>query len=392
MLRAVGARANATGLWLPSDWGQTWRAKRANAGQAIARVGIVGDSVSAGLWSSDLVNKAWSGLLRNSLQTLYGDGGSGFRSAGRSAPGFTTFGFAAGVINAYAAVPDNLIGTTGAWTYNTAGAGWGAGAGVLTVAAAGATATFKARGTKIDVYTLVGPGLGSLHVTIDGQAVADIATVAGAIGSQRTTYNVAAGTHTVVLTTVDATVVWVSGVSGENAAGVVVHNFSIPNAVSGWFSTTGNSSGGYGPSAAWSGGNKFPVDLVIYALGLNDANGGVGGDAWAKNVRRYVMQARNAGAADGSTDLLFVMPHLGNYDTANELYQDVVLRARALAEVYGAGFLNLWARGRNSYGYMTARGLMGQSAVPGAAGADVVHLSDAGHQWVHDQILPILTA
>lgn len=380
------------GIYLPPNWGQFWKPKRNAAGSAIARVGVVADSIGLGFWASDLETKSWVGLLAAALQAKFGDGGSGFKTASKSSPGFLNAAIPQATIDAYAAKPNNLIGVTGPWTYNTGGAGWGAGGGVATIVAgnAGSKLTFSVRGTKVSVFALSSPGTGTLGIKIDNVAQTSIPT-AGAAGTIRTDYNVGSGVHTVEITA-DAAACWVSGVSGENATGVVVHNYSAQSAMSGWFSTTGNTAGAYGPSAAWSGGNKNPVDLLIYGLGLNDANAGQTGDLFAQAVRRNLLQVRNAGTSRGATDILYVIPHLGNYDTTNEKYQDMTNRIRTIAASAGAAVIDFWALGRNSYNWMTDQGYIGKNDGTGGAGADVVHLSDAGHAWMFNGVLPILTS
>jgi hypothetical protein len=106
----VAAKANGvgtTGIYAPSDWGQTggWVAARMAAIKRQVNVVFLGDSVGEGYWSSDLLTKGFVGATINALRVVYGDGGSGFHST--------------------IDTPGLAFGPTAATVYSTTGGVWG---------------------------------------------------------------------------------------------------------------------------------------------------------------------------------------------------------------------------------------------------------------------------
>ncbi|MFF9649689.1 SGNH/GDSL hydrolase family protein [Streptomyces sp. NPDC014622] len=143
-------------------------------------------------------------------------------------------------------------------------------------------------------------------------------------------------------------------------------------------------------SAEWNGGVNYPADLVIYTAAPNDARQNIPVDEWSKNVAKYLSTVR--AVDNGKTDILFCLPHNGNHDLTNFVYQDYVARGRGLADAYGAAFIDLWSIGRNSWDYWNSLGYWGDLSNPGAVGTDVIHMSDAGHKFMADTVLPVLNA
>jgi lysophospholipase L1-like esterase len=95
----------------------------------------------------------------------------------------------------------------------------------------------------------------------------------------------------------------------------------------------------------------------------------------------------------GTTDVLILMQHIGQYDTTNLKWQSYVAQARGIAESYGAALVNMWPLGRNSWNYWNSLGYWGNSAAAGGvSGQDSIHMSDAGHQAVANAIIPVLTS
>jgi lysophospholipase L1-like esterase len=186
----------------------------------------------------------------------------------------------------------------------------------------------------------------------------------------------------------------VCGVTGENNTGVVVNNYGLSGAQS---NSVSDFSANYLPGS-WEGGPNYPADLLIYTLGANDANAGVSGDTWATNLRNFLSFVKDGtpisgSPATGNTDILIMLQHIGTYDTTNLKWQDYAARARTIADSFGAAFLNIWPLGRNSWNYWNGLGYWGNAAAAGGgAGTDVIHMSDAGHQYVANQLIPILTA
>lgn len=121
-------------------------------------------------------------------------------------------------------------------------------------------------------------------------------------------------------------------------------------------------------------------------------------DVWETNIRQYLSDVLDGQSQAGTTDIIIVMQHIGTYETslqgtANQhsvQYQDYLARARGLAEEFGAALVDLWAIGHNSWNWANAKGYWANPASPGAAGTDVVHLSNAGHAWAAAQFQSLI--
>lgn len=379
------------GYYVPPGWGQFWKAKRAAAGSALATVAAVGSSSTQGLYSSNLLTAPFVSRIATSLQSAYGDGGSGFFSTARS----LTYMGASTTANAWNAISGNFCTVTGSWSI---GNPYGPGANYVSTQTVGDTITFIIRGTKARIYTLSGAGRSNWSYTVDGGSSVPVSD-SGTGGSTVQTTSISglsSGSHTIVMTKAGSagTSFAVCGVTGENTTGVVVNNYGISGAGSSYFTDFTDNYG----AGRWSGGPDYPADLVIYALGANDANAGLSGDTWAANLRQFLQGVKDGTsvgsvAATGTTDVLIVLQHIGQYDTTNLKWQDYAARARGIAEAYGAALMDMWPLGRNSWNYWNSLGYWGNSAASGGvAGTDVIHMSDAGHTAVANAILPILTS
>ncbi|MFD7776651.1 GDSL-type esterase/lipase family protein [Streptomyces sp. NPDC059753] len=379
---------NDLGIYVPPGWGSFWRAKRDAASTGKATIAVVGGSASQGMYASNPITKSWPGAVRSSLQTTYGDGGSGFHSTSLS----STI-LASGDSAALAAwtTAGAIVAQTGTWVQS--GNKFGPGLCGIYTETTGDTLTFSGvRGTTVKIYTVSGGTRPNFTYSIDGGSAVTVTQNTGAAAIQVTTVTgLTSGTHSVKLTcgtTTTGNYLTVVGVEGTNATGVVVNNLAMGGASSASYANNTTAQ----LNSTWNGGVDYPADLVIYTAGPNDATANTTGDAWAANVAKFLKAVRDTGSATGTTDVIIMLPHLGTHDTTNYKYQDFALRARSLAEVYGAAFVNMWAIGRNSWEYWRTLGYWGTSAGTGAAGTDAVHLSDAGFAFMANQVLPILTA
>ncbi|MFE9660307.1 SGNH/GDSL hydrolase family protein [Streptomyces sp. NPDC005955] len=378
------------GVYAPQSWGAHWRAARDAALSARpARALVVGGSASQGYYATHLHTGGWVGLVRNALQAQYGDGGSGLFPASRTST-FISSPVDASAVAAWLA-NGSLAAQSGVWTLG--GSNYGPGATYVYSQTTGASIEFTISGTTARIFTVTGGATrAGFRYEVDGGAPVAVADAGGSNASIQTTTvtGLGPGTHTVKVTwagTSSGTGQYLSvvGVSGENATGVVVDNAAKAGARA---ATYGNPA----PSAlnaVWNGGVSYPADLCIFTAGPNDAVSGTSGDQWAASVAKYFRAIREA---NGSADLMILLPHLGNHDTTNYLYQDYALRARGLADVYGAALIDMWAIGRNSWSHWHSRGHWGTAAHPGASGSDSVHLSDAGYSYVADVVKPVLMA
>lgn len=390
----VGNTAASTpfgpGIYVPPGWGKFWAAKRdaAAVGTALARVVTVGGSATQGMYASNPRTKSWPGVLASTLQGLYGNGGSGLQQTSLSATVL-----ASGDAAALAAwtTAGAVVTQTGTWLQG--GSKYGPGANYIYNDVTGSTLTFKARGTIVRIYTVVGSGTRpAMLYSVDGGSDVSVAQPSGTAAIQVTSITGLSDIeHTVVVkvgTTSTGQFLSVVGVSGEKTTGVVVHNCALAGATSATFN--GNTTAAL--NATYNGGVDFPCDLAIYTAGPNDAAANTTGDVWAANVAKWLKAVRDTGSAVGDTDIILATPHLGTHDVTNFKYQDYAERARALADVYNCAVVNWWTLGRNSWQYWNSLGYWGTNAGTGAAGTDAVHMSDAGFQFMADSVLPLLTS
>ncbi|MEU0522773.1 SGNH/GDSL hydrolase family protein [Streptomyces niveus] len=375
-------------VYVPPGWGKRWFAARDNAGSGLARIVTVGGSATAGFYSSNPRTKSWPGLVASALQGVYGDGGSGFQSTALS-PAILQ-GSDATALAAWQAA-GAVVGQTGTWTQG--GSFYGPGGHYLYTDVTGNSLTFKARGTTVRIYTVVGGTTRpSMLYSIDGGADVTVAQPTGTNAIQVTSVTGLSDTeHTVVVKAGTASTgqyLSVCGVAGERASGVLVHNLAVAGATSARYGTSYLASG---LNATWNGGVDYPADLCIWSAGPNDATANNSADVWSANVARWIRAIRDNSPAVGDADVLFAMPHFGRHEGTNFRYQDYVRAARGLCDVYGAAVVNWWGLGRNSWGYWNGLSYWGTSAGTGAAGTDSVHLSDAGFQYMADTVMPLLT-
>lgn len=369
--------------YVPADFGRTWLAKAsaARAGTGKAVVAIHGDSVARGYHSSNLDTKSWAGLVAAKLRTR-ADGGSGFKSIGDSSVAILAKSQPQAMVNAYQAA-GLLVTLTGTWADYTGPSG--PGGQILSSTVALSSASFQVRGTSISIYTV---GTFTYEWQVDGGAWTQV--VLNGYQVWKTTLPAqSAGAHTVVVRYPSGSTgtLYLCGVSAENATGVVVNQFSRYGATSLTYDVADAINSG-----DWNGGYRYPCDLLIYAIGVNDNGGGTAVDTSMLNAARVLRSARDKGGRNGDVDVLFVITHCGSYNTSpNDKWHDFTARYRALAISHGAAYVDMWAYGKNSWNYWNSLGYWGNSAVPGAAGSDGVHLSDAGHLAVYNRVIDVLT-
>ncbi|MGH9093827.1 MAG: SGNH/GDSL hydrolase family protein, partial [Acidimicrobiales bacterium] len=357
---------------------------------------ILGASIDEQVHYPTSSARSWVGMLKAALQGPAGspaDGGSGFvgvnYAAIYQAPGFASY--ATEYVN-----DPMFVAASAGWAVGTAHDG--PGVEQLQSNTSGDTITWKnIRGTTITVFFFkfvpAGGNSGGLWTpAIDGTSQAQQTCAGGtptngdgAGNPAQVSFASSAGAHIVAVTnnSTGATVyAFIEGVSGENASGVIVNNFAAGSRASGDYVT--------GSSPILNGGSSYPCDLAIYSLAANDAIGNVTDDTWESNVR-VSLDAIRAGKS-GQTDLVILMHHIGTADGSSHYWNKYVMRARGIAEAYGAALINPWAMLRNNYAYAQALGYFGNQAAPGAAGTDFIHPGDAGHQFIFNAVAPLLTA
>lgn len=371
------AGALPSGLYVPSDWGSIWDpAKQAAAAGGKSTVAVIGHSLTRG-FSADLDATGWVAKLRAALQSRYGDGGSGWR----------------GVIDSQLVIgssmdnwPNRAVISAG-WSYYT-GAGGTDGPGATVVMSdntAGRTWKFPGlRGRRFKAYHLGAAGNGQYRVIIDNGAPSAIVDTNGAQAPAASpVFNAAAGVHDLTVSTQGGAGVVLQGASAENDSGIVVNNYGKSSGKVSDF--VGDNT--FGWSADWNGGEHYPADLLIINLDAGDIFAGTTVDAYLNNMRTILDHVRGAGSRHGGVELMFVMSHIGKLDDVNRLYPEYCHRTRALAETYGAAFVNVWSAGRNSYDHWADLGNWGiDSHTDGAVGNSNIHLSTAGQAAMFDAV------
>lgn len=353
-------------------------------------VAVVGDSIAKKFNASSVAN-SWVGKLRTDLQTTYTDGGLGFVGMADAGSGSGTF--LSGFWSQYAT--DDRVALTGTWTLSPwKSSGPGMTIGSSTVAAS--TASFRVRGSTLNVYFLgVTSAGGTFSVSIDGGGATSYTTgskPANAILKQQVATGLSTGWHTVLVTLVSGGVN-LCGVSGENNTGVVVNNFSRGGATT--LTAVDLETGGEN-TAAWNGGVKYPCNLLIYALGVNDFSPSTQGTLASTseaNARKLINAVREQTAnSNGSVDVLFVINHIGDVTTRDPSmgYHDLVARWHDLAATYNGAVVDVWSRFDQNYARAATSSFWGDTATVGIAGTDTLHPSNAGHQAIFDLVRPVV--
>ena len=308
-----------------------------------------------------------------------------------------------GVVNGLdklASIPGYPPAKTGVTVDNSAYSvlrGEGPGSYIASTLIDGATITFVCRGSTVAVYYVICTNCGNFTVTIDGVLSAMVnATGTNTIGN----YNVsglAQTNHNVTVYRIGgqpSMYMAISGVRGTNPTGVIVDNYSIVGCTASLYIT--RNSVQYGEPAYWSGGPGIPSDLFIYALIVNDAAGqglaAATADAYATTVNTHLARVSND-PASSFPNILFIMPHIGNYQNAAAvLYYLLLGRIYDTAKGYGAAVINLAAAFKNSWTYGFNKNLWG-AATPdgtGSTGNNVVHPGDVGMAQYASIIIPYL--
>jgi lysophospholipase L1-like esterase len=390
------------GIWVPSGWGQFAGPSlaAAAAGTGHANVALVGDSICRGFFSSNLDTAGWGGVLSTALRKTYGDGGSGFRTVADSAPWMSgVSGLSSPATIAFYQQAGNLITANGSWQAVT-GNYLGPASVALKTSVATDTLVATVSGTTVKVLWLDGgaKAMGAFSYSIDGGTPVDVKPSGVYQIAVASTTGLASGSHRVIITATGAaatTQTVILGLAGENDTGCTVNQFSR-------YGQTGAvlNNGDELHAASWAGGYHYPADLFLYALAANDARSGTTGDAWAKNLRCWleaVYDVGFGGSSIGAVDGILVLPHIGSYDSTDAawVFQDYAVRARGIAEAYGLALIDLWAVGRNSWNWwkeQSGGSFWANADAPGTAGDDMIHLSDAGHQFVATTILSVISA
>jgi lysophospholipase L1-like esterase len=391
--------SGTAGAYSPTGWNSAFKTALSQSGTRLVQIGWCGDSISAGSFASNQMpnthGKGFVQQLQNTLQTQYGDGGSGFVSPSAS----------------YATVHNNIYpnGTLPV-TWNPSSSTWGVshfGGGPNGTWYGGPDSvsdsmTFYVRGTKIVIYYMVGneTGLGTAQAVVDA-GTPHVFSLVGSTKYKFTEYvinNQTAGDHMVTISIASGTDFYICGVGAFNATGVVINNFSSPGiALQTVASSQGTSDDD--PFSCSGGGvvSTLVSDLNVLALGANDtAEDGPSYLAYVQHAAQVWMTT-----ARQSSTLFLNTVAAGNW-TLTQYQNNISHRAgtRAVAQSFGAAHIDLNPLlAHNSYNYLLGLGFWangdvgGYPSVPGVSGTTTpnqLHPSDTGHTMMANAVYPLL--
>lgn len=380
----------------PAGWGERWRTARRETDERLVSVCIIGDSISGGETASNWLTHGYVNLVRQYLQSKYGDGGSGFvgltfRALGNPGGGQVT--------------------ETGAWTNDDTENGITRMAVRPTAPGSGATMTFPVRGTIVDIWFKTYNGSPVLAPTEAAYGTFDYRIDAGAwvpvnlnqaTGILKVTVSgLSAGDHTVTIRATTGTGKFF-GVSGRNATGLVINNMSYSG--SGITNLGRTTKGMTTPLDTAENTMAFrtimataPHDLVIHNLG-GDTGLDVADDTlfqselWnGLNVEYNAIQ--KAGFEEELPDVAVVLGHTMTADIVgppfNQYERDFMQHRttqRQFAETVGAAVIDVHAAGGRSVKLWDDLGFWGGSP-GGVAGPDQIHPSNAGHREIANLVI-----
>ncbi|GEM_PF-2005469 len=383
------ARPRRAWLYLPDGWDEAWKAARAASSATPAWITVLGDSISAGLASTDVVNNAWPARLRAKLVAAgypwYGD----FWPTTHSQDWWS-----AKSLGAFAGTPPWVVSSA-----NRTWSNWGYGQTPLyTGAAAGAlqfTTPYACSALDLVYFDNYGDG-STWQVVLDGGAPQTV-TLSGTSGrfKRLAISGLSNTTHTLSCGSQSAdNRMQVMGVCtyADPTRGLGLGRVAYPTATL-WELTNGQNAPGdkiitwQGFFAGGATGFGFPTQpsLAIIALGVNDCQNPDRGVAQYAHGLRRLVQAFRRGVDNASILLLAPSnPDGVSSDVTGGLFANsdnwhLYLAAMVqIARSYGCALLSL-------------HGKWGELGVAkGVQTATNPHPTDAGHQDIADTLAAIL--
>lgn len=400
------------GVVIPSTWNSNYVSLLKNSSTSRVSIGIIGDSVTAGCYASNQMpntaGKHYISILASSLQKLYGDGGSGFISAGSSlslmnaavngtpyASSVIPVAFSGGFSNA--SVSASLACTA---------------ANFISSTTSGSNVSMYARGSQIVIYYWIGSSgyatfNWSIATRIGGTVVAS-GTINANTGSNANiqtetvlSSSLISQEYTVTLTSTINGSFNVIGAAGFNPTGIVVNNFGFNGMKMSIFDTptvTPNNwaySGGYASTTLQS-------NLIIFVLNLNDASSTP--STWSTSLFNAMTQwVQNQTILQ---NYIFLSIPLGEPTSSFYASPQVINRETmsTFAILYNALFLDLNVIiSNNSYLNGISLGYWAEGVGPSSANAvnpgpsgttpsnsNPVHPGDIGHNLIAQAVIPYL--
>lgn len=352
----------------------TWYPALRTSGSSRASVSVIGDSITAGYYSTNWDTKSYVALLRSKLQTKFGNGGEGFLSMLHT-------DYAPGAPGGDAVARWSYDGVAWVGEYADAMTGAGAAAGrKYCNTAVAASLTFT--GDSVQLMTAHNHLNGSttmdiymdnvLNTTWDCRG--DGVTVNLQYGQVVNITGLGLGSHTIKMKirTADGNFVFAEGVRPLiGTAGVVVDRFSKGWMRADWLGNVndGNSAGAYYQSLK-SSVDVLDTDLYIVALGIDDY---INQTALATFETRMTTIVQRCKAKANCVVLAMPQPN----SSLAIPYSSYVTSMQTVATAQSAMLLDVRARWGNVYN------------ADKMTGSD--HPNDVGHadiaQYVYDSII-----
>ncbi len=303
----------------------------------------------------------WTGTLRSSFQTRFGDGGAGFTYAGRPWLGYrrldvhggATRGWQSEGLAAHTTDGRNGMGGVSIWTSRPNESIW-----------------LETPCRSMEIFYLQQPGGGRMEIRDNGESV-DVVSSRGEDGAGYLHYDAAPGLHRFEIRTLDRAPVRLFGWVTENERGVTYETLGINGAqasiVMGWDENL----------LAGQVARRDPA-LIVLAYGTNEAgNRDYSTDTYREMYEKLLQRLRKAAP---TASILVVGPPDRMYRSRGKWQPyprigGIIQAQRAAALASGCAFWDLRAK-------MGGEGVMRDWMLAGLAQYDHVHLTAAGYHRI----------
>jgi lysophospholipase L1-like esterase len=328
----------------------------------IARIGLIGDSVTQGAGTTLYINQ-WAQRMMRSLQTQFGYAGSGFQSPYSSA-GY--WNISAGCVTVNNLGPWQNVGTTFNALYQCTG-----NANTATI---GGGASGKIYGDTLKVYYATFTDTGSgFTVAVDGGGPVTVGNTTTGTMTQAT-YSVAAsaGWHTVVITFPAAGNAYLAGMEWTyGSQGAIVDNFGIGGATTNAFGAATATQMAFTQYVNAGGGDQ----LYFVSLGIDDFGVGITLANFTTQLGNIITYLQSTYPQAG---IIILDEQNVNQAAGGSLTQAQVRTAEiAAAQQYNVGYMSI-AQRLGSYATANTNGMMN---------VDGIHMNDKGNRDIGQMVL-----
>jgi lysophospholipase L1-like esterase len=295
--------------------------------QAAQSVVLIGDSETQGWYATNRLSQSWAGLLTSTLQTLYGNRGTGLISTNNTS-------------NYAWTVTGSWTGSTTIGAYQATGPIYSVFSATGTGAAYSASISYSLPAVLADSFTVVSytaSDSGNCAVSIDGGAATVLThgTSSPAAPVSDTVSAGSLGNHTISIGPNGSTqkCYFMGVIPSRGTTGLQVHNLGISGARTTFNGATTGTAGGMGFLSLLS------PDLVIVSLGINDFNDSTAAATVSAQYTTILNAAQTAGA---SIVILSEAPNSASDGSA--LWTSYRSALQTLATTYSAAFLDVTTR------------------------------------------------